>query len=105
MTETLYRITVPTAHRRVERLDLAIEREHTPSTVQAFIWDVPTPARDDDWRCDICSARLDPHAPILCAGITTPSYALCQDCAASVIDTSPDVPVIDCDCPGCQPPG
>lgn len=106
MAETLYRIPVPVAHRRAERLLTAIDAppgwEHLQRKGQTFS---PFPSRDDDWCCDVCSTLLDPHAPIMALGITVPSYALCQTCAASIQDQSPALPVTDCDCPGCRPPG
>ena len=65
--------------------------------VAALGWHVIVPDNDDDWCCDNCSARLDPHAPIIAVG----SYALCADEATDVL-ASDDLAVTDCQCPGCQ---
>lgn len=83
------RIVDPVAHRRVER-----ERMRT---IALPGWHVIVPDRDDDWCCDSCSARLDPHAPIIAVG----SYALCAEEAAEVLVRN-DLVVTDCQCPGCE---
>ena len=83
------RIVNPVGHRRVERARM--------NAIAAPGWHVIIPDNDDDWCCDGCSARLDPHAPIIAVG----SYALCADEASDVL-VSNDLVLADCQCPGCQ---
>lgn len=83
------RIVDPVGHRRVEKAKML--------AVAAPGWHVIVPDNDDDWCCDVCSTRLDPHAPILVVG----SYALCADCSTDTLATPRPV-VTDCRCSGCQ---
>ena len=105
MTERLFVIRRPVAHRRAERLTAAMfAQEHAPGGVLAGL---SFPARDDDWLCDVCSQRLDPHAEIVSVGVTGPSYALCHECTRSLLahesSTHVALDVVPCDCPGCEP--
>lgn len=89
-TETLWLIPHPTAHRRAERLMSGIDEPHVMTLA---------PERDDDWLCDVCSQRLDPHATIHAVGLSAPSYAVCRDC----LNGLPPLPSKACPCPGCSP--
>ena len=89
VTDQVTRIINPVGHRRVEKAKML--------AVAAPGWHVIVPDNDDDWCCDVCSTRLDPHAPIIVAG----SYALCADEAKDVLANN-DLVVVDCRCPGCQ---
>ncbi|MCY3663324.1 MAG: hypothetical protein OXH28_10985 [bacterium] len=106
----LWLIAHPINHRHAEAAWLVAARAATPPELAPFFAEVPTPAAADDWACDVCSARIDPHAPIIAAGTVGPSYALCRSCLAGVVDNWPDaaqrhrgyIPVSLCPCTGCQ---